>query len=340
MAVTLPILPTMGVGSYAAPGWFIAGQKAARDGAFGPHDLEEMLTDATRIAVLDQQEAGVDILTDGELRRQRFVYEMYGRIEGIERVAPRRRLGIPGYDMAPSFKAVDALAAPGGFGLVEDFETLNALAPDAPKKVALPGPMTFAMNIQPRGGKLDALLDEIVALIQAEVTALAAAGCDHVQFDEPAFSREPHGMSHDEGALLINRAMDGVDVRKTVHVCFGNNAGRPFADRRFAPLAGAMEALSCDALMLEFANREMAELELMTHLSQRFDIAAGVVDVKNWKLESGEDVARRIRQCLEYVPAERLQITADCGFSALPRYLAKAKMTAMVEGARIVRGEV
>ena len=102
----LPLLPTMGVGSYASPGWFVLFRSQMRDGRIGPDDLREALDDATRIAVLDQIEAGIDILTDGELRRQRFVYEMFDCVEGLERVSPGRKLGVPGYDMAPHFNVV------------------------------------------------------------------------------------------------------------------------------------------------------------------------------------------------------------------------------------------
>ena len=99
----------------------------------------------------------------------------------------------------------------------------------------------------------------------------------------------------------------------------------------------AMQALECDQLVLEFANREMADVELLGPLSEKFDIAAGVIDVKNFHLETTEEVASRIRRCLDFVPAEKLSITGDCGFSALPRYLARRKMQAMVAGARAVR---
>ena len=102
----------------------------------------------------------------------------------------------------------------------------------------------------------------------------------------------------------------------------------------------AMSALKCDQLVLEFANRQMADVELLGPLSEMFEIAAGVVDVKNFYLESAEEVADRIRRCLEFVPVEKLTVTADCGFSALPRYLARQKMQAMVAGASAVRASL
>ncbi len=333
----LPVLPTLGVGSMAAPGWFIASWRAARKGEWGAHDVEELFEDATRIVVADQFDAGVDIIGDGELRRQRFVYEMFDRLSGLERAAPRRRLGIAGYDMAPHFTAAGDIEAPEGLGAAEEFALLKALAPDAPLKVAIPGPLTFLQALELDGGGRDDALDRLTAIVRAELVALAEAGAALVQIDEPGLPRAPHGLSFVEGADVIGRCLEGVAARTAVHVCFGNNAGRPFADRRIGPMMDAIEALPCDILMFEFANREMAELELMAALADRYRIAAGVIDVKNFLVEDADTVARRIEQCLEHIPADALWITADCGFSALPRYIAKQKLAAMTGGAVRVR---
>ena len=331
------LLPTMGVGSYASPGWFIAFQQKIRDGSAGASDIREALDDATRIAVLDQIEAGVDILTDGELRRQRFVYEMFDRIEGLERIMPGRKIGVPGYDMAPHFDVVDRVHAPAGFGVAEDFQILKDIAPDRALKVAIPGPLTFAMPLEAGMRARDIILDEIVDMVRSEVHTLAEAGADYIQLDEPALPHPPLELGHAEATALVNRAFEGFTGRRAVHICFGNNAGRPFADRRFDRLMCAMQALACDQLVLEFANRQMADVELLKPLSEQFDIAAGVVDVKNFHLETAEEVASRIRRCLDFMPARKLTITGDCGFSALPRFLAKQKMLAMVAGANLVR---
>lgn len=339
----LPVLPTMGVGSMAAPGWFIASWRAARKGEWGAHDIAELFEDATRTVVADQIDAGLDIVSDGELRRQRFVYETFGRLTGLERVPPRRRLGIAGYDMAPHYRAAGEIAAPEGLGAVEEFALLRAMAPDLPAKVAVPGPLTFLQAIEPEGGGgrggrgRDAVLDRLIEIVHAEACALAAAGATLVQIDEPGLPRAPHNLSHAEGAAAIGRCLNGVPAKTAVHVCFGNNAGRPFADRRIGPMMDAVASLPCDLLMFEFANREMAELELMAELAGTFAIAAGVVDVKNFLVEDADTVAGRIARCLEHIPADALWITADCGFSALPRYIAKQKLAAMTEGAALAR---
>ncbi|MCH8844206.1 MAG: hypothetical protein IID61_14700 [SAR324 cluster bacterium] len=179
-----------------------------------------------------------------------------------------------------------------------------------------------------------------MAMVHEELDGLTKAGADYIQLDEPWLAHPPHGLTLHDGVDAINRTLSGLSGRLAVHVCFGNNAGRPFADRRLDRLLDALINLRCHSLALEFANREMAGVDLLAPLSERFDIAAGVIDVKNFYIESGEDVARRIRLCLAHMPAEKLTVTADCGFSALPRYLARAKLQAMVAGARIVRDEL
>ncbi|HJQ56328.1 MAG TPA: hypothetical protein VJ890_05450, partial [Vineibacter sp.] len=140
----------------------------------------------------------------------------------------------------------------------------------------------------------------------------------------------------DDAVAVINRTLAGFAFRRGVHVCFGNNAGRPMADRDIVRLMPGLLALKVDEVSLEFANREMAQIELTGELARRFDVGVGVVDVKNFRLETRDDVARRIERCLAHAPAERLRVTADCGFSALPRGLARRKMTALVDGARLV----
>ena len=337
MSEALPVLPTVGVGSYAAPGWFQATWRMARKGELGPQDVDELFDDAIQVVVHDQIDAGVDILTDGELRRQRFVYEMFDRLEGLERVNPRRRLGIGGYDMAPHYIARDEISAPDGFGAVEEYRALKATAPDRPLKLAIPGPLTFLIGIDPADRGLETITEELVGLVRDELKALEAEGCSYVQIDEPGLTEPGRPLSLLDSAKTINASLDGLGIRTAVHVCFGNNAGRPMGDRRMAVLRDAIENLGCTELSLEFANREMADVEMLKDLSAAFDIAAGVVDVKNFYVEPAELVAERIGQVLEHVPADKLTVTADCGFSALPRYIARQKLGAMVEGAKLAR---
>lgn len=331
-------LPALGVGSYAAPGWFIAMQRMMKPGDLGEIDARELIEDATRVVVEDQIQAGLNVISDGELGRQRFVFEVLGRLSNLTRVPPPRRLGIAGYDKAPSFVSVGPIAAEHGLGTVAEFERTRAIAPDHWIKVALPGPLTFASYIQPGERSKDVVLEELVAVVRAELVALAHAGCNYLQVDEPGLAHLPFEMSFADGVRIINRAIEGVPGRIAVHVCYGNNAGRPMADRRLAPMLPALMELSCHQLLLEFASKQMSDVELLAELALKFDVAAGVIDVKNFYLETPEDVARRVDACLQHAPIERLGATCDCGFSALPRYLARQKMHALVAGVRLVRG--
>ncbi len=333
----LPLLPTMGVGSYASPGWFISGRARMRDGDFGPADIDEMFEDATRIAIADQVEAGLDIVSDGELHRQRFVFELFQHLHGLKRVPSSRKLGVPGYDMAPRFAVEGEITAPRGLGVVAEFRTLKRLAPGRHLKVALPGPVTFAGFMTPAGHDAGVVIDALVAIVRGELEGLAAEGTDYIQLDEPGLPETPFGLSLDDCAAVINRTLAGFAFRRSVHVCFGNNAGRPMADRDIERLMPGLVALKTDEVSLEFANREMAQVELIGELARRFDVGIGVIDVKNFRLEPPEAVARRIELCLKHAPAEKLRITADCGFSALPRALARRKMIALVDGTRLAR---
>ena len=333
----LPLLPTMGIGSYASPGWFISGKKHMKE-EFGTDDAEEMIDDAIRIAVADQVEAGLDVISDGEFRRQRFVFELFQHLTGLKRVTPGRKLGIPGYDMAPRFQIDEPVTAPKGMGTVDEFVRAKRIAQGRLVKIAIPGPLTFASFMRAGGKRPNQnVLEDLIVAVRSELEALAAAGATYVQLDEPGLPKRPFDMDPGPCIDIVNRTLQGLPFRRSVHVCFGNNAGRPMADRRFEPLLDAMLKLDCDELALEFANREMQGVELLAPLTQKFDVAAGVVDVKNFLPETPERVAERIEQCLRFAPVEKLRITADCGFSALPRWLARKKMEAMVAGTQIVR---
>ena len=335
-------LPTMGVGSYAAPGWLFLFREAMRAGRTGAEDVEEAFDDATRVAIADQLEAGVDILSDGELRRSRFVYEMYDRLTGIERLPPGRRLGVPGYDRAPHFVARERVSAPHGLGIAGEYRRLRELVPEKPLKVAFPGPMTFMPKIEPEGpygGDRMALLEDIAGIVRDELDRLGEEGAELIQIDEPGFTDPSHGLDSRLCAEAVNKAVAGHAERVAVHICFGNNASRPYAPRGLGRLLPGMAMLDCSMLVLEFANREMADLDLLPALAERYRIAAGVIDVKSFHVETPEEVAARLERVLAVVPRDRLWVTADCGFSALPRWLAREKLRAMVAGTRLVRGQ-
>jgi 5-methyltetrahydropteroyltriglutamate--homocysteine methyltransferase len=336
----LPLLPTSVVGSYAWPGWLWLVLEAGRRGELGPADVKEALDDAVDTALRDQEESGVDIISDGEMRRVGFfTAEFYSHLTGLSAVAPDRRKGAGGHDQQHRFEVLEPIAAPNGLGVIAEYEYASKRI-DKPLKVTLPGPFTLAGRLM-LGGVYEHRTDAawaFVPIINAELKALQAAGADFIQIDEPSPAIHPDSPAN--FAELFNSAVEGVEVKLAAHLCFGNYLGRPLAKRTYAPVLDQMLNFHVDQLVLEFANREMAELPLCREIAAHKEVAIGLIDVKNYYIETPQDVAERIRRVLEYVQVERLSIVPDCGFSQTARWAARAKLNAMVAGTRIVREEL
>jgi 5-methyltetrahydropteroyltriglutamate--homocysteine methyltransferase len=337
----LPLISTSTIGSHAPMGWLSSVVKGIRAGDYGEQDIEEALTDAVDLAVLEQQRAGIDILVDGEMRRIDFNLGFYGRIQGLEQMPAPRRLGPEGHDQRGKWKVVQELSVPNGLGVVEEFSYLLRIA-DRPVKATVPGPFTLSGRLALNGVYKDRL--EAAWALQPAVTdelrRLTEIGADFIYVDEPSIAVYPEYLR--ESIKLFNATVKGINARIGTHLCFGNFRGRPVAHRTYAPLFPAVMELTVDELSLELANREMAELELLREFAQGRGktLAAGVVDVKNYWCEPPEVVADRIRQILRYVPAEKLAVTPDCGMSQTARWAAQKKLVAMVEGTKTVRREL
>lgn len=340
MKASLPILPTSVVGSHAKMGWWYLMRQEAEAGRLGSTDLQEALDTATDIAILDQERAGVDVITDGEMRRMGGFYRSYyGRMTGVRILAPDRRLGEPGYDTHLVPEVTEKISAPQGLGIVEEFNYLKAHT-TKPVKVTCTGPTTFAAAARIKGGYRDQkeLSWDFVAVINRELKALAAAGADFIQLDEPAYS-ELH-KDGKEMAQIVNATVDGVKAKIAMHICFGNHRGRPQVKRTYRKLFPVILDAKVDQCVLEFANREMAEIDLWKEVGAGKELGAGLIDQKSFYIETPEDVAERIRAALKYVPAEKLWINPDCGLNPTPRWLGLAKLKSMVEGTKIVRREL
>jgi 5-methyltetrahydropteroyltriglutamate--homocysteine methyltransferase len=337
-------LLTSVVGSHAHPGWFVAGIAAAERGEFGPADLAEMLDDAVDLAIRDQETAGIDVISDGEMRRAGFfTAEFYHHLTGVRAVPSERRLGAGGHDQQHRFEVLEPIAAPGGLGVVAEF-TAARQRTTRPLKVTLPGPYTLSGRL--RTGPVEiyptrvAAAEAFVPILQAELRDLRAAGASIIQIDEPSPAIHPDAPA--DFAALFNAVVEPVrgGVRLGAHLCFGNYLGRPLAARSYRPILGAMLGFHVDELVLEFANREMAEVELLREIADAGrDVAAGVVDVKSYHLESADEVAARIDSILATgVPAGRLTLVPDCGFSQTARWATTAKLRALAAGRDLVRG--
>ncbi|HEY3083005.1 MAG TPA: methionine synthase [Chloroflexota bacterium] len=336
----LPLLPTGVVGSHAWPAWLHLTLAAHERGELGDDDIAETLDDAVDTALRDMEDAGVDVVTDGEMRRAGFfTAAFYGHLSGIEELPPRRKVGVVGHDQRESYRIVGPLAAPNGLGLVEEFEYVRKRT-SRPIKMPCAGPYTLAGRLGPGAGYRDRLevARALSGIVNAELKRLVAAGCDFVQIDEPSYAVHPD--APDEFTGLFNATVEGVAAKIGLHLCFGNFVGRPVAKRVYRPLFPRILDVKADQFALEFANRELIELELWREFPSDKELAAGLVDVKNYWVETAEDVAERIRRTLQHVRPEKLSIVPDCGFSQTARWAAKRKLRAMVEGTKIVRREL
>ena len=337
-------LLTSVVGSHAHPGWFVAGIAAAQRGEFGPVDLSEMLDDAVDLAIRDQEEAGIDVISDGEMRRAGFfTAEFYSHLTGVRALPSERLLGAGGHDQQHRFEVLAPIAAPNGFGVVEEYSKARTRT-TRPLKVTLPGPYTLSGRLRTGPGEVYATrvaaAEAFVPILQAELRNLLDAGAAIIQIDEPSPAIHPDAPA--DFAAMFNAVVEPVrgHVRLGAHLCFGNYLGRPLAARSYRPILAAMLGFHVDELVLEFANREMAEVELLREITDAGrDVGAGVIDVKNYHLESADEVASRIDAILETgIPPERLTLVPDCGFSQTARWATTAKLRALVAGRDLVRG--
>jgi 5-methyltetrahydropteroyltriglutamate--homocysteine methyltransferase len=322
----------------------VAGIDAAERGEFGPADLAEMLDDAVDLALRDQEDAGIDMISDGEMRRAGFfTAEFYRHLTGVRELPPDRRLGAGGHDQQHRFEVLQPIAAPDGLGVVAEYRYAATRA-RRPLKVTLPGPYTLSGRLRTGRGEVyaerDAAAEAFVPILRAELEGLAEAGATHIQIDDPSPAIHPDAPS--DFAALFNAAVEPLvgRVRLGAHLCFGNYLGRPLARRTYRPVFDAMLGFRVDELVLEFANREMAEVDLLGDIAAAGrDVAAGVVDVKNYHLETADEVAERIDAVLATgVPPGQLTLVPDCGFSQTARWATLAKLRALVAGRDLVLG--
>lgn len=338
-------LRTTVIGSYPFPSWL---EYASRNlGEFGTADVEEIKDDAATIAIQDQLNAGLDVITDGEQTRLDFNLSFYGCLEGIalESESPRK-WGPPAHDQRGKHQITGELRAPRGLGAVEEFRRLQRLGnrTGAVLKCSVPGPYTLSGRLLPGAGYADrwAITEALLPIVRQELADLVAAGCTEITVDEPSMSC--YGWKEDTRRFveIFNRTVEPLQgtCRSSTHLCFGNYKGRAVGMRRYAPLFPAFLDLAVDEIHLEMASREYAELELVRTLAEHRDVSIGVIDVKSYFVESPAHIAEKVRECLKYAPAERLSFSPDCGLSQTARWAAKQKLANMVAGVQIVRREL
>jgi 5-methyltetrahydropteroyltriglutamate--homocysteine methyltransferase len=336
-----PLIPATVIGSWSLPGWYakFCADVQEHPDLFGADDRQEAQRDAVRLAIGDQLEAGADIITDGEMQRVDFNLGFYDYLEGLERLPQGRLLGAPAHDQRSKYHCSAPLTAPQGLGLVAEYRRLRELT-EAPVKVPVPGPFTLAVCIS--GGEVyrdrRAITEALLPVVNREMKALAAEGVEFLQLDEPSFACRPD--APEEFLDLIARTVEGVKATVSLHMCFGNYRGRAVGQRSYRPLFPHLARAKVQQLALEFASREMAEIELAREIKPPLGLAVGLVDVKNTWVEPPELVAERLRLVLRHVEPERVHVSPDCGFSQTARHVATRKLASMAQGVRLVRQEL
>ena len=336
----LPAFPTQVIGSYGTPGWLFVVRDAMKRGELGSVDVHEVFDDATMLAIMEQEEAGLDVISDGEMRRFNFLVGFYDYMQGVEAIPWERQLGYPGPDMIDAFIAREPIKTPQGLGLVEELEFARRRTQ---KHLVTPlgGPVTFAFRINPGEVYRDKreVAWALVPLLNQELKDVVAAGATHIQVDEPSAIDDfvPLG----EFADMFNAMVEGVNATIGLHICFGNFLGRPaVAHRTYEHIAPWFGKLNADILHLEFANRGMWQADVFArHARDDQFLSAGVVDVKARAVESPEIIVERTRELLKHTDAQRLWLSSDCGYSMTARHVARDKLRALVEAARILRAE-
>lgn len=336
----VPVRTTV-VGSYPFPGWLeFATQNLS---SFGPADIEEMIEDAVIAAIHDQVSAGLDVITDGEQTRFDFNLSFYGFINGIERnETETRKFGPPAHDQRGKHNIVSELNAPNGLGAVKEFLRLKKLAPAGPVlKASVPGPYTLSGRLLPNKIYKDRfeITEALLPIVRNELEALVAAGCTEITVDEPSMSCYAFKEDTKRFVDIFNRTVKPVvgKCNLSTHLCFGNFKGRPVGYRSIKPMLPDFLDMTVDEIHIEMANREFAEIELLAPFAEKMHVAVGIIDVKNYYIETVDDVVERINRCLKYVPAEKLSVAPDCGLSQTARWAARKKLVNMVAGAKKVR---
>ena len=332
------------IGSYPFPSWLEFASQHLE--VFGRSDVSEIQNDAVIAAVHDQVEAGLDVITDGEQTRLDFNLSFYGYIKGIEleSVSPRK-FGPPAHDQRGKHAITGELVAPRGLGVVEEFKRLQRLAPvgAATLKASVPGPYTLSGRLVPTAQYADrwAVTEALLPMVRKELEDLVAAGCTEISVDEPSMSCYAYKEDPRRFVDIFNRTVESVygRTRLCTHLCFGNFKGRAIGPRRIAPMFPAFLDFKADEMHVEMASREFAEIELIAQIAARMDVAVGIVDVKSYYVETPENIADRVRWCLQHAPADRLVFAPDCGLSQTARWAAQPKLKNMVAGIRQVKKE-
>jgi 5-methyltetrahydropteroyltriglutamate--homocysteine methyltransferase len=340
----LPLLPTSLVGSYAQPDWLIDRAKLAARfpprvrakelWRVEPEYLEQAQDDATLLAIRAQEQAGIDIVTDGEMRRESYSNHFATALEGIDIDNPGTALDRSGHPN-PVPRIVGPIERPRPIE-VDDLHFLRART-DHQVKMTVPGPFTMSQQAQNDFyPDAEAAAMAYAAAVNAEIRDLHAAGADIVQIDEPYMQARPEP-ARAYGLAALQAALEGITGTTAVHICFGYAAiihDRPEGYSFLPELAGC----SADQISIETAQSGL-DLGVLEDLSEK-TIILGVIDLSDHEVESVETVTHRVRRAFDHTSPDKITIATDCGMKYLPRASAEGKMRAMAGAAGVLRAEL
>ncbi len=341
---SLPLIPTTVMGSYPQPGWLIDHERLRGDGvprvraadlwSVAPEHLDEAIEAATLIAINDMEAAGVDVITDGEVARESYFNHFANVLGGVDQEVRGEGLNRRG-----GVAEVPLVSGPIERNSPIELDTARFLIANTRchSKVTVPGPFTLSQLADDKhyGNQRDLAMAYAEA-VNAELHDLAAAGVDVLQLDEPYLQANAEAAS-EFAVEAISRAVQGISTATTLHTCYGYAAyvtekagGYPFFD--------ALADIPVDMIAIETAQPDL-DPRMIERLAPR-GVVLGVIDLGRESIESPEEVAGRIRRALEVIEPEKLWVSPDCGMKYLPRERARAKLTAMVEGAALARSEL
>jgi 5-methyltetrahydropteroyltriglutamate--homocysteine methyltransferase len=358
------LLPTTMVGSYPRPHWF-KHQLLGRDVrvAFKEVQHEEAYDDAVATVIRDQEEAGLDIVTDGNMWYDDYVgvigsfcWYMYERIPGFE----QSREEHPSYAGADPSQGKEILDDWGGvinsgpvsrgpIRLADLYKVAKKHA-KVPVKVSVgAGPANLAWHVYFKHYKnAEDLSRALAPIFNAEMKDLVAAGAKYLQFEDlgpwlPLFTNNVNDYKWIRE--VVEECCDGVDAKIGWHFCFGNAWGNDILSANYPEgyqtvLPYFFETKGIDEFVLDYANRDMAGIEFMKNLPKDKSLQVGVLDIRTAAIETPQTIAKRIKKVLAVVPPEKVTLSSDCGMKPLARMVAKMKLKALVDGAKMVRSEL
>jgi len=331
------LLPTTVVGSYSVPEWLARAKSDFYEGRISRTSLNEIYETAIKAALKDQERAGIDIVSDGELRRDNDIDYFLERMPGIVLPTLAKVHYYDYYDAAVRAPLPHLEDAP-GLRLAADFQFTREQT-DRPIKFSFTGPFSLAKRIRNEGyPDAEDLVLDIARLLNREARELAAAGAALLQIDEPFLAGYPERVPLVVKA--VNLIVEGVDVEWALHICYGNRHARPAWEGHYDFLFPAIMDAQVDQLVLEFARKGYDDLALFKKYHPSFKLGLGVIDVKSEVVETPQQVASRVERALAVLDPERIVVNPDCGLRHLPTKIALGKLRAMNAGADLARAQV